>query len=79
MKRTAVFLLKLYKILLSPILKQLFGYGCRFNPSCSEYASQAISRFGLEKGSLLFLKRFLRCHPKSRQSYYDPVPFKIVA
>jgi len=45
-------------------LKALFPYGyCRFNPSCSDYAYQAISRYGLLSGGFRALKRVLRCHP----------------
>lgn len=45
-------------------LKVLFPYGyCRFYPTCSEYAKQAVTRYGLLKGSYKALHRFLRCHP----------------
>lgn len=45
-------------------LKHIFPYGyCRFNPTCSEYAYQAIDRYGLLKGGFKAIKRLLRCHP----------------
>jgi putative membrane protein insertion efficiency factor len=46
---------------------------CRFEPSCSEYAWQAIDRFGAVKGSFLAVKRIARCHPWGGHGY-DPVP-----
>lgn len=61
--------LVLYQGLISPLLPQ----SCRFFPSCSEYARQAIQKHGLRKGGFLALKRLLRCHPLSKGGY-DPVP-----
>jgi len=57
-----------YHKLLSPALPR----ACRFYPSCSVYASQAIQRRGVFKGTLLGLRRLGRCHPWSRGGY-DPV------
>lgn len=48
---------------------------CRFTPTCSEYTYQALTRYGLKVGSLLALRRILRCHPFSWGGY-DPVPEK---
>lgn len=62
-------LLRLYKILLSPLL----GPACRYVPSCSEYAAEAIKKHGPLKGFWLALKRLLSCHPWGG-SGYDPVP-----
>lgn len=64
-------LLRLYKILLSP----LFPGACRYLPSCSEYASIAIREHGALKGAWLAAKRLSRCHPYGG-SGLDPVPHK---
>jgi putative membrane protein insertion efficiency factor len=62
-------LIWLYRMLLSPVL----GPNCRYEPSCSAYAMEAIGRFGAWRGSLLALRRIGRCHPWGG-SGYDPVP-----
>lgn len=68
---------KLYKWTVSPILFALFGAGCRYTPTCSEYAEIAFKRFGVFKGGVLTIKRILRCHPYYHaDSHYDPVPVK---
>lgn len=64
--------LKTYKSSVSPILVFLFGHSCRFSPSCSEYAHQAIKKYGVLKGFMLFIFRLVRCNPMTR-STYDPV------
>ncbi|HID95659.1 MAG TPA: membrane protein insertion efficiency factor YidD, partial [Candidatus Latescibacteria bacterium] len=51
----------------------LFGINCRFYPTCSVYAVEAVERYGSWKGLLLTIKRIGRCHPYS-QGGYDPVP-----
>ncbi len=61
--------IKLYKLLLSPLLPM----ACRFTPSCSEYAEQAINKYGIIKGSALAAKRISKCHPWGGHGY-DPVP-----
>lgn len=68
--RAALFALRFYKSYFSI----LFAGSCRFEPTCSRYAYEAIERFGLMHGSWLGLKRLLRCHPLSRKFGYDPVP-----
>lgn len=68
--RYALLALRFYKTYLS----FLFAGNCRFDPTCSQYAYQAIDRFGLPRGVWLGLKRLLRCHPLSRKFGYDPVP-----
>jgi len=62
--------LRFYKTYLS----SLFAGNCRFHPTCSQYAYEAIARFGAGRGIWLGLKRLLRCHPLSRKFGYDPVP-----
>ncbi len=75
MRFVLVWLIGGYRIVLSPFLHTLLGpgYGCRFRPSCSEYAQQAILRFGVWRGSWLALRRLARCHPWGG-SGVDPVP-----
>jgi len=58
-KRFILFLLKGYKLLISPLL----GQRCRFYPSCSTYTMQAVDRFGALRGSWLGARRICRCHP----------------
>lgn len=70
--RAALFALRLYKAYLSI----LFAGSCRFEPTCSRYAYEAIERYGLVHGVWLGLKRLLRCHPLSSKFGYDPVPEK---
>ncbi len=66
----ALLALRFYKTYLS----FLFAGNCRFDPTCSQYACQAIERFGLRRGVWLGLQRLLHCHPLSRKFGYDPVP-----
>jgi putative membrane protein insertion efficiency factor len=68
----ALFALRCYKAYLSV----LFAGSCRFEPTCSRFAYDAIERFGLARGVWLGMKRLLRCHPLSRKFGYDPVPEK---
>ena len=70
MKRVRLWLLRVYQQSISPY----FPARCRFRPTCSEYAFQAISKYGAWKGGLLALRRLLRCHPFSHRDIYDPVP-----
>jgi putative membrane protein insertion efficiency factor len=70
--RAALLALRFYKAYLSI----LFAGSCRFEPTCSRYAYEAIERFGVARGIWLGLKRLLRCHPLSRRFGYDPVPEK---
>ena len=60
-------LLKIYKKTLSPILNFLFpGGGCRFKPTCSEYAVEVIEKKGIIRGGLLAIKRVLKCNAWSK-------------
>lgn len=69
MKKFLKFMIRGYQLALSPIL----GGSCRFTPSCSVYASEAIDRHGAFRGSVLAIKRIARCHPLCHGGY-DPVP-----
>ena len=71
-KKIAVFLIRTYQLTLSP----RFSHGaCRYTPTCSQYALEAIEIHGIFKGSLLALFRILRCNPLFKGGY-DPVPPK---
>lgn len=62
-------LIRVYRYALSPFL----GQRCRFYPSCSAYAAEALTRYGPLRGSWLAIKRVLRCHP-FHPGGHDPVP-----
>ena len=70
MKKLLLTLIKFYQKSVSP----LFPARCRYSPTCSQYAVEAITKYGAAKGGWLALKRFLRCHPFHRGGWYDPVP-----
>jgi hypothetical protein len=72
MKKILLFLIKLYQYVISPLLTPR----CRYQPSCSAYAEEAIQRFGIIQGSFLAIKRISRCHPFGKHGY-DPVPPEI--
>jgi putative membrane protein insertion efficiency factor len=69
MKTILVFLLRAYQLVLSPML----GQNCRFYPSCSHYAIEALRSHGAARGSYLSLRRVCRCHPWN-EGGLDPVP-----
>jgi uncharacterized protein len=69
MKKVLLGVLGVYRYGISPML----GRNCRFHPSCSEYAAEAVSEHGALKGSWLALKRVSCCHP-FHPGGYDPVP-----
>jgi uncharacterized protein len=69
MNQAALFMLRGYKRLISP----LFPPACRYLPTCSEYAIEAVERYGAVCGGLLAAWRLLRCHPFAPGGY-DPVP-----
>jgi len=69
MKYVLLALIRAYQYLLRPLL----GANCRFYPSCSDYAREAVERYGALKGSWLALRRISRCHPY-HPGGYDPVP-----
>lgn len=68
-QRGALAALRAYKILISP----MFAGSCRFLPSCSDYAAEAVARFGVVRGSALAARRLARCHPLGA-SGLDQVP-----
>ncbi|MBC8386976.1 MAG: membrane protein insertion efficiency factor YidD [Actinobacteria bacterium] len=68
MKRVLIFIIKIYKKIVSPTLPK----SCRFYPTCSEYALQAICKYGALKGSVMSAYRVLRCNPFNKGGY-DPV------
>jgi hypothetical protein len=67
--RALLLLVEAYRVTLSPLL----GGHCRFTPSCSVYAEEALRRHGAGRGTALALARLARCHP-FRSGGYDPVP-----
>ncbi len=71
--KVALAALRIYKVYLS----FLFAGNCRFEPTCSMYAYEAIERFGVMRGAWMGMKRLLRCQPLSRKFGYDPVPEKL--
>jgi len=71
MKKILIFLIEKYQKHISFFLKPE-GKKCKFHPTCSEYAKQAIIKYGVCKGSFLGIKRILRCNPLSKGGY-DPV------
>ncbi len=73
MRRVFIFCIRLYQRFLSPLL----GNHCRFEPSCSQYAIEALEIHGVVKGGLYACRRLLRCQPFCKGGY-DPVPQKKV-
>ena len=69
MRSLLIGLLKAYRYAISPML----GRNCRYHPSCSEYAIEAVQRYGALRGGWLALRRVGRCHP-FKSGGYDPVP-----
>lgn len=70
--RCARWSIAVYRRWISP----LHGPTCRFTPTCSEYAAQALERYGLARGGYLALRRLLRCHPL-HPGGFDPVPWEL--
>ncbi len=69
MKRVLLSIIRFYRRRVSPGLPR----ACRFYPTCSEYAEEAVKRFGAVRGGQLAARRILRCHPFAKGGY-DPVP-----
>ena len=70
MNKLLLWLIRLYQRYISPGLPPR----CRFSPTCSQYALEAISKYGALKGGWLACKRLLRCNPFYKGDYFDPVP-----
>ena len=70
MKTIFLSLIRFYQKHISPA----FPRRCRYTPTCSQYALEAIQKYGAAKGGFMALRRLLRCHPFSRHNPYDPVP-----
>ena len=72
MKKILIALITFYRKAISPCFKPC----CRFVPTCSQYALEAVEKYGAAKGSWLAVKRIAKCHPFHRKGYdfYDPVP-----
>lgn len=69
MKTVALFLIRAYQLTLSPLL----GNRCRYYPTCSAYAREAIDKYGFLRGTSLGIRRLLKCHP-FHAGGIDPVP-----
>ena len=69
MSRLFVWFILAYQKIISPLL----GPSCRFHPTCSEYAKEAVEEHGIPRGTWLALKRISKCHPLGG-SGFDPVP-----
>jgi uncharacterized protein len=67
--RAVLRIIRVYQLVFSP----MYAGSCRFVPSCSQYASEAILKFGAGRGSWLAVRRLMRCHPLG-SSGIDPVP-----
>ncbi len=70
MKRLLLAVIGFYRRAISPYTPA----SCRFTPTCSAYAYEAIQKYGAAKGFYLALRRFLRCHPFYKGDHHDPVP-----
>ena len=70
MKTIFLALIRFYRRYISPLCPGK----CRYWPTCSAYAVEAIEKYGAAKGGWLALRRICRCHPFSKHDYYDPVP-----
>ena len=70
MKRVLLKLIRFYQRCISPA----FSARCRFSPTCSQYAYEAVAKYGAWKGGRLALRRLIRCNPFYKRDYFDPVP-----
>ena len=72
MKKLIIWFLKTYKRYLSAPAGRVFGHACRYTPTCSEYAVEALEKYGVSKGLFLSAKRLLSCNPFGGYGF-DPV------
>lgn len=70
MRQILIFFIDIYRYAVSP----LFGASCRFHPTCSAYAKEALEKHGAVKGLWLAARRIGRCHPWHKGDFIDPVP-----
>jgi putative membrane protein insertion efficiency factor len=70
LKRVLLFLIRFYRKRISPC----FPPRCRFSPTCSQYALEAVEKYGALRGGWLAFRRILRCQPFYKGDYFDPVP-----
>lgn len=69
MKKLIILLIHIYQRFISPLM----GAHCRFTPTCSQYFIEAVQKYGAWRGSIMGIKRIMRCHP-GNPGGYDPVP-----
>lgn len=77
MRKLVIKLIELYQKTLSPdhgVTRHMFPFGvCRYTPTCSDYSKESIKRYGVARGSIMGVKRIIRCNPFVAGGY-DPVP-----
>lgn len=71
LKQLLILPIRIYQYTLSPLLGPS---KCRYRPTCSTYAIEAIQEWGIFRGTWMAIKRILRCHPWSKHPIHDPVP-----
>src|SRR5690242_5572535 len=69
----ALWIVAAYRLVLSPVLFSWWGPACRFEPTCSAYAAEAITRYGIGRGGWMALRRLAKCRPLGGWGF-DPLP-----
>ena len=72
--RLGILFVRAYQLVLSPVLHTFFGARCRFQPTCSQYAIEALRMNGAARGSLQAIRRIFRCHPWHPGGFDPPKP-----